>query len=228
MASVKSEAMLQSVRARLAEVGDPDRALAMAAYLKTDEPMFGVRRPDLKLIVKDLVATARPETVEDYTATVTALWEQPHREERYVAIGFARACDEFVDAGSVDLYARMIVEGAWWDLVDEIAIRLVGRALEKDRIVVTPMIHGWISSDDPWLRRTSIICQVTRGPTTDRDLLSDACTANLADTDFFIRKAIGWSLRDFGKADPSWVRSFIDRHGRQMSGLSLREASKYL
>jgi len=220
--------MLQQVGRRLSTLGDPDRARSVAAYLKTDMPMYGVSRPDLKPILRDLVTSVPPGTLDEYRETTRALWDRPHREEKYLAIGFARSFDRYVDARSLDLYGELIVDGSWWDLVDEIATRLVGRALEKDRIGVTPAVSGWISSPDLWLRRTSIICQVTRGAETDRVLLADACVANLADTDFFIRKAIGWSLRDLSKSDPDWVRRFVDEHRADMSGLTLREASKYL
>jgi 3-methyladenine DNA glycosylase AlkD len=222
------DAAMSMVQGRLAAVADPERARSVAAYLKTDMPLYGVARPDLKPILKDLVAAVPPGTPEDYRGTIRALWDRPHREEKYLAIGFARSFDDFVDTGSLDLYETLIIEGAWWDLVDEIAIRLVGRALEKDRSTVTTRIRPWIASDDLWLRRTSIICQVTRGTSSDLDLLADACAANLADGNFFIRKAIGWALRDLSKSDPDWVRGFIDTYRDELSGLSLREASKYL
>ena len=126
------------------------------------------------------------------------------------------------------LYRRLIVEGAWWDLVDDVAIKLVGGALEAERHLVTPVVRAWITDTDMWLRRTSIICQVGHKAVTDTDLLADACVPNMADTEFFIRKAIGWALRDYARTDPEWVRDFVDAHRADMAGLSIREATKHL
>jgi 3-methyladenine DNA glycosylase AlkD len=122
----------------------------------------------------------------------------------------------------------MIVSGAWWDFVDEIAIRLVGRALDKDPEHITPTIRRWIDHPDPWLRRTAIICQVARKESTDSALLFEACARRSQETDFFIRKAIGWALRSYAYTDPAAVRRFVSTHAGELSGLSRREATKHL
>ena len=200
----------------------------MAAYLKTSMPFYGVQKPGRVPIVKGLAADFAPPDRAGYEAMVDALWELPHREEKYVAIGYAKAFPEYIDLGSMPLYERLIVDGAWWDLVDDVAIKLVGGALEADHDAVEPVIRSWISHGDLWLRRTSIICQVGHKSGADVALLGDACAPNLADTDFFIRKAIGWALRDHARTDPAWVRAFVDEHRDEMSGLSVREATKHL
>ena len=114
------------------------------------------------------------------------------------------------------------------DLVDEAAIKLVGRSLSKDPERVTPVVEAWIDDDDLWLRRTAIICQVGRKADVDQPLLARSCGRNLADTDFFIRKAIGWALRDHAREDPEWVAAFCEANRSEMSGLSYREATKHL
>jgi len=126
------------------------------------------------------------------------------------------------------LWRHLIVTGAWWDVVDDVATHLV-----REVRVGAPEVEGlrlreWADSEDLWLRRSAIICQVGLKRGVDRGLLTDAIEPNLGDGDFFIRKAIGWALRDHARVAPDWVRSFVDRHGGDLSGLSRREALKHL
>ncbi len=223
-----SEALVESVRSGLQAVADPDKAGPMAAYMKTDMPFYGVQKAGRVAIMRRLKRDHPPASQPEYGRAVLALWNLPHREEKYLAIGYARAFDAFMTTESTPLYRRLVVEGAWWDFVDEVASKLVGRVLLRCRAEVDPTVRSWILDNDMWLRRTSIICQLGHKSDTDTLLLKDACTANLPDTDFFIRKAIGWSLREYAKTDPDWVRSYVGDHRREMSALSIREATKHL
>jgi 3-methyladenine DNA glycosylase AlkD len=169
-----------------------------------------------------------PRDIGEYHEVVVALWGQPYREEKYLALSYAGAFDEFINSDSMALFQRLVTEGAWWDFVDESAARLVGRVLFKEPSRTEPTIRSWIDDDDMWLRRTSIICQLKHKNNTDTLLLADACTANLADNEFFIRKAIGWALREYAKTDPGWVMRYVEEHRHSLSGLSHREATKHL
>lgn len=227
MADPATRAVAQ-VQAELAAAADPDKAAPMAAYLKTDQPFYGVQKAGRTPIVRRLVASFPPSDRTAYEAVVRALWELPHREEQYIAVGYARAFPAHVTVESMPLYRDLIVDGAWWDLVDEIASRLVGVALLEERSSVTPIVRGWIGDPDLWLRRTSIIAQLIHKDRTDTVLLADACVANHSDPDFFIRKAIGWALRQYARTDADWVRRFLVAHESEMAPLSIREASKHL
>jgi 3-methyladenine DNA glycosylase AlkD len=219
---------VQLVQEGLSAAGDPVKAQPMADYMKTDMPFYGVQKAGRTPIVRRLARECPPSGWIAYEATVLALWELPHREEKYIAIAYARSFDAFVDARSLDLFRYLIVDGAWWDFVDEVAIKLVGRSLLKDRQATQPRVRAWESDEDMWLRRTSIICQIGHKAETDSDQLAEACTSNLEDTEFFIRKAIGWGLREYAKTDPDWVRAYVGAHRDEMSGLSYREAMKHL
>ncbi len=118
--------------------------------------------------------------------------------------------------------------GAWWDYVDEVAIRRVGPILRTDPISVAPVLRAWSTDDDIWRRRTSILAQIGSKADTDLDLLVDCLAPSLSHREFFVRKAIGWALREYAKTDPEWVRRYLAEHGKQMSGLSRREAAKHL
>ena len=200
----------------------------MAAYMKTDMPFYGVQKAGRTPIVRALVRTFPPEDRGEYEACVRALWYLDHREEKYLALGYARAFEAHIDAAAIPLYRELIVTGAWWDLVDETAIKLVGVALRKDHRRLSSIVRRWSGDDDLWLRRTAIICQVGSKGEVDTELLADACIANMGDREFFIRKAIGWALRDHARSDAEWVRAFVDEHRDRLSPLSVREASKHL
>jgi 3-methyladenine DNA glycosylase AlkD len=100
--------------------------------------------------------------------------------------------------------------------------------LARHREGATPVVRGWATDEDLWLRRTAVIAQLGRRESTDLDLLTHAIEANLDDRSFWLRKAIGWALRDYARTDPDWVRSRVETYGDRLSGLSRREATRHL
>ena len=215
------------VTAELAAVADPDRAGPMAAYMKTAMPFFGVSARPRRAIVRSAASAFPPGDVAEYRDQVDTLWALPHREEKYCAIALARTHRSSIAFEQIDLYERLVIEGAWWDFVDEIAVHLVGRVVASDRTRMGPVLETWIDSDDLWLRRTAIICQLGHGQDTDTAMLFDFCTRRAAEREFFIAKAIGWALRQYARTDPDAVRSYVDQHGDELAPLSIREATKH-
>ncbi len=212
----------------LREAADPERAAAMQAYMKTDMAFFGVTSGDRKLIARHLRRELPPSSDPEYRSQIEELWQQPWRETRYLAIGVARDHRRFITLGNLDLYERMIRQGAWWDLVDEIAAHLVGRLVLEQREQMRPVLDSWIEDSDLWIRRTAILAQLRHKERTDAEQLFDFCLRRAEETDFFIRKAIGWALRQYARTDPDAVRAFLAEHGGELSGLSRREAGKHL
>ncbi len=212
----------------LAAAGDPERAAGAAAYLRTDQPMFGCGMPRVREAVRLL---AGPYPVRDhatYADDVLALWSGRERELQYLAIKWARRWRAQIVPASLPTYERMVVEGAWWDLVDDVASNLVGGVLLHHRREVTPLLRSWIDDDDLWRRRTVLICQLRHREETDERLLFDACLAMADEREFFIRKAIGWGLRQHARTAPDRVTAFLLDHRDRWSGLSWREATKHL
>jgi len=167
----------------------------------------------------------------DWEQTVRTLWDEAaYREERYAAIALTghRFYRDYQDPVLIPLYEHMIVTGAWWDHVDELASRRVGPVLLHHPAEAAPVMRTWSTDPDRWRRRTSIICQLGAKQQTDLALLTDCVLANLDDRDFFLRKAIGWALRQYARVEPDWVRTFVDEHRDRMSALSVREATKHL
>ncbi len=230
--STADPALLVGIRAALAAHADPVRADQQQRYMKSTLPYHGLPSPLVQLVCRELFAAHRIHDRPTWVATALALWDEAtHREEWYAAIQLLRHRQYRQWAQSPDVLPalrHLIVTGAWWDVVDDIATHLVGDLLRAQHLVVAPVLRQWATDPDPWLRRTSIICQVGGKDDTDTDLLADTIVANLTQTGFFLRKAVGWALRDYARTDPDWVREFVAEHRGEMSGLSLREALKHL
>jgi 3-methyladenine DNA glycosylase AlkD len=222
--------LITTVRQRLAEAGNPVKAPTMQAYMKSSMPYRGVPAPGQRALASELFKAHPLPDRDTWRATVLELWRAAsYREERYLAIALTgiRAYREYQDPGELPLYEELIVTGAWWDYVDEVAIRRVGPILRGHREELTPVLRAWARDADPWKRRTAVICQVGAKADTDLALLDHAIANNTADTNFFLRKAIGWALRDYAWYDPDWVRRYVSAHP-DLSGLSRREAIKNL
>jgi 3-methyladenine DNA glycosylase AlkD len=222
------EEMTRFLAKELAKIGDPRRAVDMARYMKTDMPFFGVTNPERKKVYREMRRRFPISSRTEYVAAIVELWEQPHREEKYCAIGLAVDYPEYITIGSVPLYRRMIVEGAWWDFVDDIAIRLIGSVLLDDRRRMHPKLDRWIDDPHMWIRRTAILSQIKHKDLTDQEQLFGYCLRRAHAKEFFIRKAIGWALREYAKTAPDAVREFALEHREELSGLSFREATKHL
>lgn len=223
--------LVASVRDALASAGDPGRAVDQQRYMKSAMPYRGISSPDLTALLRPLLRGWEPDGRGRWEATVRALWDgATHREEWYAALAIARhrRAQPWLDAGSVELSRHLVVTGAWWDVVDVVAVHLVGVALRADGAAVTPVVRAWAGGDDLWLRRTAVLCQVGARDRTDVDLLRHVVEANLEEPAFWLRKAIGWALRDRARTDPDWVRAEVDRLGERLSPLSRREATKRL
>ena len=220
--------MTDYVQGELSRLADPLAASAMAAYMKTDMPFYGVRAPERRPIRRGLASSYPPADIDEYRRQVLELWALPHREEKYLAIDLAGSHPRFIARENLDLYERLIVEGAWWDLVDEVAVDLVGRVMRSDPESVTPVLRQWIVSDDLWLRRAAIICQNKSRAKTAFDLLRQFIELTSHETEFFIRKAIGWALREYSRTETDRVRAYLTDMGDRLSGLSRREAAKHL
>ena len=221
-------ALLAAVCADLAAAGDPAKAAPMQAYMKSAMPFHGVSSPDVRRICSGMFAAHRLATFEDWRDTLLALWrEATHREERYAALDLAarRAYAAYLTPAALPLLEEFVVTGAWWDLVDATA-PLVGIVLQRDREVMTREMRAWSADEVLWKRRVSIICQLRFKADTDLDLLYACIEANLDDRDFFIRKAIGWALRQHAWIDPAEVTRYVRAHADRLSPLSKREALK--
>ena len=220
--------IVKFVQSQFKALADPANAVPMAAYMKTEMPFYGIPKPLRVPIYKTLKKEYAPSTQEEYEACVLALWNLPHREEKYAAIEYAMFFDKFITSKSISLYERLVREGQWWDFVDPIATALVGIALKKERSRFEAKLNKWIDDDDMWIRRTAILSQNKHKAETNEQMLFDYCLKRAHEKEFFIRKAIGWALREYSYAAPKAVRKFLDQNKNTLSPLSLKEGAKQL
>lgn len=223
-----AEHLAREAVARLRALGDPARARAMAAYMRTQDPFFGVGAVLLRGVLRDLARLHPPRSQAEYGAQCDALWTIREREGRYLAVEWARRFKPFITLDALPLYERMVREGAWWDTVDALAAHLVGPLLLDHRETMKPVIEAWTMDPCLWIRRAALLAHLKHRDRTDEDQLFSHCLRLAAEKDFFIRKAIGWSLREYGKTRPEAVRTFLETHRDAFSGLSLREGMKRL
>ena len=201
----------------------------MQAYMKSAMPYYGVPAAGQNRVFKSVFSGHNLMSYVDWRDTVVSLWRKARfREERYAAIALTghRLYSGFQTTRTMPLYEEMIIDGAWWDYVDAIAVHRIGPLLAKYPKVIKPRMISWSRSPDLWKRRAAIICQVARKKETDLDLLYTCSENNFGDRDFFIRKGIGWALRAYAWVDPEEIVRFVGKHESSMSNLSRREALK--
>ena len=221
-----SSAWVSAVRSALRAGGDPERGRGMQAYLKSAEPCLGVRLPEVRRLATEAARQHPLASVAEVGAAAESLWRgATHREERYAAIAVTGLPVAHAALDLLPLHQEMITAGAWWDLVDGVAPRIRDLLLTHPA-QLRPVLRDWARSEDRWLRRSAVIAQLGARERTDRTLLAEVIEVNAADREFFVRKAIGWALRDLAKTDPDWVRQFLADH--ELSSLSRREAARHL
>lgn len=222
-------ALIAAVRRELRASADAAKAGPMQAYMKSAMPYYGVNSPQQKAIWRRVFAAHTLDDDAAWQATVMALWRNARfREERYAALALTghRAYDAYQTLDALPLYEELIVSGAWWDYVDLIAGKRIGGLLMRYPAEMKPLLRAWSRSPDLWKRRTAILAQLGFKDATDLRLLYACIEPNLADRAFFIRKAIGWALRQYAWTDPKEVRRYVDANRERLSGLSVREALK--
>jgi 3-methyladenine DNA glycosylase AlkD len=229
--------VVEAVCRVLSATGDPVRATGQQAYMKSAMPFRGITAPALRAALRPILAD--PAYLlngrDEWEATVRGLWDGARfREERYAALAISehRHYRQWARKRSaMPLYRYLTESGGWWDLVDQIASHRIGPVLRAHPVTEADRMRSWAVDGDLWVRRAAILSQLSSKDQTDRQLLLDCITANLDDREFFIRKAVGWSLRQYahsGTPAADWVRDTVDDLGSRLSPLSRREALKNL
>jgi 3-methyladenine DNA glycosylase AlkD len=204
---------------------DPERAAPMAAYMRDQFPFLGIPSPVQKAIYREVVTGLPRPDEADLAALALACWQRPEREYQYFACAWlrrhARVCsEEFMPTAR-----HLIVTKSWWDTVDALAAHLVGPLVAHYRQLVT-VTDAWLTDENVWLVRAAILHQLTYKEATDAARLFRYCSVRAGHSDFFVRKAIGWALREYARTDPAAVRSFVAAHQSRLAGLTVREALK--
>ncbi|MFD1246614.1 DNA alkylation repair protein [Nocardioides ginsengisoli] len=215
-----------AVRTSLRAAADASLAPGQQAYMKSAMPFLGVRVPEVRRLVRALVKERGEREPAVLVAAARELWDDAtHREERYAAAALLGLRPLRGDLSLVPLHEHVARTGAWWDHVDEAAHRIADLH-DVHPIETAAIVRRWSRDESLWVRRLAILGQLGRRDRIDLDLLAAVLEPNLGDGEFFIRKAVGWSLREAARVDPDWVRAYADDHA--LSPLSRREALKHL
>ncbi len=214
------------VQSAFRQHADPETAIAMAKYMRDQFPFFGIKAPLRKEIVQRFLKDHGLPHPAQAGPIVLDLWGLLEREYQYTGVSLMRRLAGKLDADVMPVVEHMITEKSWWDTVDEIASRVVGRLFARFPDLRAVTLPAWRTSDNFWLRRSAILFQLNYKAETDLALLFGIIRENLDSQEFFIQKAIGWALREASKTHPQPVRDFTT--ATPLAPLSRREALKWL
>lgn len=215
----------QKIKALFEENRDEENGVKMAAYMRNIFPFYGLATPKRRALCRDLLSAWRKKKQIDWSF-LDQCYGDEYREFQYVVMDCLIAAQKRLTYDDIPHIRTYIKQKQWWDTIDGFD-RIVGNlAFVDDRI--NALMLEWSVDEDFWLRRIAIDHQLNRKEKTDARLLEQILINNLGSTEFFINKAIGWSLRDYSKTNPKWVKNFIEAHQDCMDKLSIKEASKYL
>lgn len=200
------------------------KAIEMSAYMKNQFAFLGIQANPRKEIENKIFKFVSNEDL-DFKFT-DKCYKNKYREFQYAAVDYINFKKKYLNMSHIEILKNYILTKSWWDTIDHLD-KIVGDiALRDER--VNEILLNWSLDDNIWLRRVAIDHQILRKEKTNAELLEKIIINNFNQKEFFINKAIGWSLRDYSKTNPKWVRDFIKRHKNSMSNLSIREASKYI
>lgn len=219
---------LEPIERALRAQADPEEAMPMRAYMLNQFEFLGIRAGPRREALKGLPKFTG--TPDELLALVEALWRLPEREFRYAAVDLLAKHHKRLDLAALPRIVRWVQTDAWWDTVDGLA-GVVGdivlKAKSRDAAAHKAM-DAWLGHPNLWVRRVAMLHQLGWREHTDQERLFRYALTLAGETDFFIRKAIGWALRDFARTQPDAVRQFLSQHAEQLSGLTRREAGKHL
>ncbi len=215
------------LQATLSQHRDPARAAAMSAYMRDKFPFLGIPSPERARLEREALAGVGRVSQKDLVAAAGELWAMPEREFQYAACALLARHAKVLDEGFIPTLRTLVTTKSWWDTVDTLAAHVAGPIVRAHPAAVSVM-DAWIEDPDFWLARVAILHQLRSKQATDAPRLFRYCELRAGDTEFFIRKAIGWALREYSKADAAAVREFVANHDATLSGLSKREALLWL
>ncbi len=219
-------ALLRNV---LKKHSNKERAVNEKRYLKSPYKFFGVSIPITEKIAKEFRKSNKGLSRKDVIELAKRLWDSEYHDEKKLGTRILRLYPEYIDFRAMPMLEKMLNSSTGWDLVDDISIHLVGTVLEKDKRAFD-YLKRWSRSDNFWMRRASLISQIFlfRHGNGDKKLFFKFAEKMASEKEFFIRKAIGWCLREISKPNPDEAFAFLMKIKGSASGLTLREGSKRL
>jgi len=221
------EIITKYIKNELIRFGDANKALQMQAYMKTDQLFYGVQSVQRKIIFRDAIRTYPIKSRYGWEKVILELWNGSHREEMYQALQVSERYKKYHDESAWILFEKLLRSATNWDTVDWLSSNLIGQLVYKYRHFEKQLVK-WSDDENFWMRRASLLAHLKHKQNTNKELLSETILKLAHEKEFFIRKAIGWILRQYSYTDPEWVVQFVKKHEDSFSGLSKREALKAL
>ncbi|WP_302273253.1 DNA alkylation repair protein [Brachyspira aalborgi] len=215
---------LNDIFAEFKKLKNDKKAIEMSAYMKNQFAFLGISASPRKEIENKIFKSVSKENI-DFKFT-DKCYKNKYREFQYAAIDYLNFKKEYLNISHIEILKNYILTKSWWDTIDHLD-KIVGDIALRDK-KVNKILLNWSLDENIWIRRVAIDHQILRKEKTNTELLEQIIINNFNQKEFFINKAIGWSLRDYSKTNPKWVRDFIKRHKNSMNNLSIREASKYI
>ena len=204
---------------------DKEKAIKMSDYMRDKFSFLGIPASIRRSIVNPYFKERKKETYIDWDF-IKLCWNNEYREFQYVALDYLMIKEKYLTIKDIEVIKELALKKSWWDTID-VFDGIVGNiALKNPK--VNDILLKWSLDDNIWLRRIAIDHQLSRKEKTNTALLETIICNNFGTDEFFINKAIGWSLRNYSKTNPEWVRDFIEKHRINLSNLSIKEGSKYL
>ncbi|MFE0136544.1 DNA alkylation repair protein [Streptomyces sp. NPDC059037] len=222
-----ADTVMERLTATYPKAADPRRAAQAQAYMKDVAPFLGLPTPLRRELTRTVLAGTPHPDESDCAAIALRCWELPEREYAYFAVDYLRRHVRRLSSGFLPVARHLVTTVSWWDTVDLLAAHVVGGLVAADPKLRSEM-DAWIEDDDLWVARTALLHQLRHKDATDTERLFAYCLRQCGHPDFFIRKAIGWCLREYAKTDPDAVRDFVERERGRLAPLSVREALKNL
>jgi len=205
------------------ENAHPEKAVWQIKYMRNQFGGFGIPSPMRNELQKPFLEKKHLPTKETAFEIIKLLWEKPEREFQYFAMQLASKYIKEQELADIELYEWLLLHKSWWDTVDYITPELVGRYFQKFPEMRYKTVEKWLNSGNIWLQRSTLIFQLKYRDKTDTGFLAQNIRKLLGSKEFFINKAIGWSLRQYARYNPQWVLNFVESTP-ELSGLSRREA----
>ena len=205
---------------------NPENAFWMKKYMKDQFGFYGVKTPERRAMMKSFLKEYGLPAENELKQVIMECWSLDFRDWQYVAIALLIEYIKKPEKEIVGLLEYMVVNKSWWDTVDGIAGWLVGPLFRKYPDLIVPETTKWMNSGNIWLQRTCLLYQLNYKKNTDTEILFRFIEELSGETSFWIRKAIGWILREYSKTNPDAVLQFVNSH--QLSSLSRKEALKVI
>ena len=209
---------------------DSLRAKGMSNYMKQNFDFYGISSTERRNIMSEYrkeIPLPKIVTGKDLVDFMVLSWGNFPRELQYCALDIGRIYVKLLEMGDIEGIEYLITHKSWWDSVDSLAPYFAASILSRDKTIAMKKSEEWIASGNLWLQRSAVIYQLKQKSKTDTEILEHNIMALIDHKDFFIRKAIGWALREYAKTNPDFTLKFVENHKDLLSNLSIREALKH-